>query len=550
MRKYKNKKLKLLLILAILSILGIGIGYSALSEKLTIDSSVAINEMKWDIGFSAVEDNGGTVLSESTISEDGKTLTVLCDFGSSIKQKTCTVKATITNNSTFDVGLRKNPTITYDDTYIHTLTFKWKDHPTYENKTVLKDNFIAKGKSEEVILTIKSKFLDLETAPTEETTVPITITLDFAEWQQDTLPTKNDLAILESTGRLDTTAFRSATYKEKIKTITFENKINIPSAAIESWDIGVNPGKVMAYVISNEDDSTYYDLYIQSDGQLYANKDMSWWFDGLTAVDSIKNLNLLNTADVTDMSSMFGSVGENSTKFTLDLSSFDTSNVINMWSLFYFTGYNSTTFTLNVSGFDTSNVTDMSNMFTSTGYNSTLLALDVSNFDTSNVTAMDCMFLSTGYNNPNFTLNVSNFDTSKVTSMASMFMETGYNSTTFTLDVGNFDTSNVTDMGSMFDSTGYNSTLFTLDVSSFDTSKLTNTRWMFNNVGYNSIKFNTIITIKSPNIEEYGEMFNGVATQPGSKMIVNYTSETSDLVDKMIATKSYNSNVIKGVQVD
>ena len=66
----------------------------------------------------------------------------MCDFGSNTKQKDCTVKATITNNSTFDVGLTKDPVITYDDTYIHTLTFKWNNHPTYENKTVLKDNRI------------------------------------------------------------------------------------------------------------------------------------------------------------------------------------------------------------------------------------------------------------------------------------------------------------------------------------------------------------------------------------------------------------------------
>ena len=579
MRKYKNKKLKLLLILAILSILGIGIGYSALSEKLTIDSSVAINEMKWDIGFSAVEDNGGTVLSESTISEDGKTLTVLCDFGSSIKQKTCTVKATITNNSTFDVGLRKNPTITYDDTYIHTLTFKWKDHPTYENKTVLKDNFIAKGKSEEVILTIKSKFLDLETAPTEETTVPITITLDFAEWQQDTLPTKNDLAILESTGRLDTTAFRSATYKEKIKTITFENKINIPSDAIESWDIGVNPGKVMAYVVSNKDDSTYYDLYIQSDTQLYANINMNYWFYELTCVESINGLQLLDTSNVTGMYGMFYYTGHNNPAFTLDISNFDTSNVINMsymfqgtgysnpnftldvssfdtsnvtnmTSMFDGTGYNSTIFTLDLSNFDTSKVTDMYRMFDYIGYNSTIFTLDLSNFDTSNVTDMSQMFNDAGYNSTTFTLDVSSFDTSNVTDMSAMFKHAGYNSTTFTLDVGNFDTSNVTDMGSMFDSTGYNSTLFTLDVSNFDTSNVTDMSSMFRETGYNSTKLNTSITIRNPNTTEYTNMFQEVATKTGSQITVNYTSETGDLVDRMIATKWSNSNVIKGVQVD
>ncbi|MBO5414257.1 MAG: hypothetical protein J6A17_01385, partial [Bacilli bacterium] len=82
MRKYKSKKVRLLLVLAILLVLGIGIGYSVLTEKLEVESSVAINEMKWDIGFSSSEDNGGSILSESSISDDGKTLTVMCNFGS------------------------------------------------------------------------------------------------------------------------------------------------------------------------------------------------------------------------------------------------------------------------------------------------------------------------------------------------------------------------------------------------------------------------------------------------------------------------------------
>ena len=642
MKKYNQQKRNLFFIIAILFVLGIGIGYSVLTEKLDVESSVAINEMKWDIGFSSSEDNGGSILSESNISNNGKTLNVLCDFGSNTKQKDCTVKATITNNSTFDVGLTSDPSIVYDDTYIHTLTFKWNNHPTYENKTVLKDNFIAKGESEEVILTIKNKFINKDNLPSEDMVIPVTITLNFAEWQQDTLPTKNDLAILKATTQSDTTAFRSSTYKTKIKTITFEDKINVPSDATESWDIGVNAGKVMAYVIPNETDSTYYDLYIQSDGQLYANEDMSNWFYDFYYVDVINGLETLDTSSVINMQGMFWNTGTYSAVFTLDVSNFDTSKVTNMICMFCFskslagdnnnpnfkldvseidtsnvtdmssmfsgTGYYNPNFTLDVSNFDTSKVTNMSNMFNGTGYNSTIFTLDVSNFDTSKVTNMSNMFWGTGYINPTFTLDVSNFDTSKVTNMSRMFSSTGKNSTVFTLDVSNFNTSNVTDMGSMFEftgnkstiftldvsnfdtsnvismrymfhqtgygnpnftldvsnfdtsnvtnmsymfyDTGYSSTIFTLNVSNFDTSKVTSIEQMFFRAGYNSTKLNTSITIKNPNITSYGGMFSGVATKEGSQIIVNYTSETSDLVDAMIATKWSSSNVIKGVQVD
>ena len=56
----------------------------------------------------------------------------------------------------------------------------------------------------------------------------------------------------------------------------------------------------------------------------------------------------------------------------------------------------------------------------------------------------------------------------------------------------------------------------------------------------------TNITISNPNTTSYSYMFSTVATNAGSLIKVNYTSETSELVDKMIETKSSNSNVVKG----
>ena len=165
----------------------------------------------------------------------------------------------------------------------------------------------------------------------------------------------------------------------------------------------------------------------------------------------------------------------------------------------------------------------MGSMFKDTGYNSTVLQLDVSGFDTSNVTSMNYMFDNTGYNSTVLQLDVSKFNTSKVTSMVSMFSNTGYTNPNFTLDVSKFDTSNVTRMENMFSNTGYNST-----------------------------KLNTTITIRKviTNPRYYSNIFNGVATKEGSKITVNYTSETSDLVDLMVATKIDGANVVKGVQVD
>ena len=132
-------------------------------------------------------------------------------------------------------------------------------------------------------------------------------------------------------------------------------------------------------------------------------------------------------------------------------------------------------------------------------------------------------------------LDLSVLDTSKVTDMARMFE----NCTSLTtIYLNQFNTSQVTTMYSMF--SGCRS-LTTLDLSSFDTSKVTNMSYMFSNCS----KLTTSITIMNSNTT-YSNIFYNAATEEGSQITVNYTAETSDLVDQMITTKSENSNVIKG----
>ena len=41
-------------------------------------------------------------------------------------------------------------------------------------------------------------------------------------------------------------------------------------------------------------------------------------------------------------------------------------------------------------------------------------------------------------------------------------------------------------------------------------------------------------------------MFTNAATDSNAQITVNYTNDNSTLVDQMIATKSVNSNVVKG----
>jgi len=287
-------------------------------------------------------------------------------------------------------------------------------------------------------------------------------------------------------------------YKDKIKTITFQDSINIPNGIDDKykWDVSkTQSGTVMAYITPNSSNSDFYDLYIQGDGKIYAPSNSSNLFKDFKYLDSINNIEVLDTSKVITMSYMFYNAGYNSTAFTLDLgNNFDTSKVTNMSYMFYNTGYNSTAFTLDLgNNFDTSKVTNMSAMFYCAGRSSTAFTLELgNNFDTSKVTDMSSMFYCTGRSSTAFVLNLGDkFDTSNVTTMYQMFSDTGYNSTIFTLNLGNkFDTSNVTTMYKMFHQVGTKNPNFTLDLGDkFDTSNVKNMYGMFHSVGSASTKF-------------------------------------------------------------
>ena len=366
--------------------------------------------------------------------------------------------------------------------------------------------------------------------------------------------------------------FWNNTYKKYIRTITFGNDLsNLPSSCTEEnlcWDISgssTQNKKVYGYLIDSgltvsETDSststttekTLYNLYIVSDAPIFAPSsctemfrefknlvqinfnnnfntskvtNMSWMFFNCTSLTSL-DLSNFNTSNVTNMSWMFYKC---SSLTTLDLSSFNTSNVTKMWQMF---ASCSSLTSLNLGNFNTSKITDMSDMFNSC---SSLTNLDLSHFNTSKVTDMSNMFRNCS---SLISLDLSGFNTSNVTDMRYMFC--GCSSLT-NLDLSGFNTSNVTNMMNMF---GGCSSLTNLDLSNLNTSKVTNMSNMFS---YCS-KLTTTINIMNTNTT-YENMFTDAATASGSKITVNYIAAASTLVDNMIATKSYNSNVVKGIQI-
>ena len=385
------------------------------------------------------------------------------------------------------------------------------------------------------------------------------------------------------------TEFWSDTYRPYIESISFEkNTGNVPSTCDISnlcFDVSDNASlkKVYAYLKSsgNSDASgnALYNLYIASDAPIFAPINCSNMFGDFASLKTIDFNGNFNTSNVTNMSYMFT---KNSSLVSLDLNSFNTVNVSTMGGMFencsllqnlYINNFNTSRLsgmwfmfarcsaltTLDLSSFDTSKATSTSNMFNGCA---SLVTLDLSNFNTSNMTSMTAMFANcsslasldlSGFNTSKVTnmsnmfsqckvltkLNLNNFNTSNVTNMNSMF----YNCKTITdLDLSNFNTVNVTNMSTMFTSC---SGLKNLNIINFNTTNVMHTASMF--AGCTNI--NTSINILNSTNTDYTGMFSNAATDANAKITVNYIADASTLVDNMIATKSSNSNVVKGNQI-
>ena len=189
---------------------------------------------------------------------------------------------------------------------------------------------------------------------------------------------------------------------------------------------------------------------------------------------------------------------------------------------------------LDLSSFDTSNVTDMSYMFDNC---CSLESLDLSSFNTSSVANMLNMFNRCA---SLISLDLNSFDTNNVTNMASMLANCA---SLISLDLSNFNTENVLSMKSMF---GYSSRLKILNIENIFLTM--NSSCDISGMFEGCYDSTTTISIRN-NVNKFSNIFLHSATIAESKITLNYTPETSSLVDQMIATKSSNSNVVKGVQI-
>ena len=199
-----------------------------------------------------------------------------------------------------------------------------------------------------------------------------------------------------------------------VKSITFDyfgseyNDVINNASVVTDVATSDSVGDALMYHVG--DSSGDYDVYVLSEGAIFANIDCKYMFHYCDVLSSLDFSNF-NTANVTNMYSMFSSC---SVLSTLDLSGWDTSSVTNMCAMFrYCNGLT----TLDLSGWDTSNVTNMSSMF---HICSVLSTLDLSGWDTSSVTDMSAMFYECS-GLTSITVSSSKWNTAKVSGGSNMF---------------------------------------------------------------------------------------------------------------------------------
>ena len=236
----------------------------------------------------------------------------------------------------------------------------------------------------------------------------------------------------------------------------------------------------------------------------YAPTSLREFFKGCETLETISDLEYLNTAKVTDMGKMFHGC---SALTSLDLTNFNTANVEFMDNMFEGC---SALESLNLTNFNTAKVTYMSCMFKGC---SALESLNLTNFNTENVTDMSWMFYGCSALE---SLNLTNFNTAKVTHMIHMFYGC---SALKSLDLTNFNTAKVEYINDMFSGCSALTTIYVSD--KFVTTKVINGSDMFTGCeklkGYNDSKTDYTYANCGPDgyftpVFDYAEFDNATGT--------------------------------------
>ena len=446
MRSKKKKNIMIIVLCFVLLLMGVG--YAALSQRLTIGGTAKMQGV-WDVRITNIQLSRKTGLAKDN-SHKYENLSASFQTETLAPGDMLEYTVSVSNRGNIDAKVSEiNATLDGPEAIKYTV------------EGIKKGDIIKEGVTKEVIITIKFD----ENATVIPSNKTSTLNINFTCIQNtQNVPTENltvyktRMKKVEKVPTETTNFFNGPIARNKIKKITFYDTLNVEGYS-NNFDISEDSsGKVLAWY--KTDSTGYYELAIGQDGGVIANPNMSYYFQQLTALEEI-NLEKLDTFGVITIDHLFYNC--KSLKM-VDVTNIDTGNATNMSHMFY----NCSSLTsINLSNFITTKATNMSNMF----YNcNSLTELNINNFDTSNVSNMSRMF----YGCYRLTkLDLTNFNTSKVTNMALMF--TGCASLT-KLDLTKFDTRNLTNMQSMFSSC---TKIKELDIRNFNTSKVTNMLKLF-----------------------------------------------------------------------
>lgn len=423
------------------------------------------------------------------------------------------------NLTTKDVML-KNTTLTNDIATTKTLADADKAYKLY-------NSVLAPGISKSFELRL---WMDKDTPAIEEAmnaTFKSKITISFSPKDtNDNLPTlieREEYAI---------------SFWEKCTSITnivIENKVTGVSGATNTWDVSTaEDGRIMAYLVPNNEEENRFTLYLQGDGGIKANPNSTKLFYDFNNLEKIEGLEYLNTSETTNMESMFAYTATSSTGLDIDLSNFDTSNVTNMKKMFHASNRNMKKIFIDLTNFNTSNVTDMSYMFQDFANGNVVEDVNVimgDKFVGDNLLTMERMFsyFARYAKGDVKVLFGNNFNATKLENANNAFEYVSTDSHNITIDLGdNFNASKLESCYQFFYFVGCNMTgdLYINLGNNFNIQKATSVYEMFNTAGRgDTTKKNT-----NRKVEIYlGDNFNGNSIETARKIFNNVGMYSNDV---------------------
>ena len=454
MRQRFNTRQRNYIILGLCSILLVmAAGYAAFRSQLTINGTSNISS-EWKVLITDIQSE--VLAGEATDVEEPSHTDTTATFKTNLVSPGDSMQYTVTveNRGNIDAVLK---TLSKTDSNNQAIIFE---------KTGIEQGDTLKAHESTTFNVTVTYNKDVTNQPSNLTS-NLEITLNYVQAgttdEGTVLP--NETNLMRSYNGNSQTDYHSDEYREKITSIEILNNKNVPSEAVQSWDVSERQdGSVMAWIVNDTENEGYYKLYIGGDGGVTANPNSGYLFYNFIEVKNI-NLANLNTDYTTDMRAMFYKCNKLE---ELNIDNFNTSNVTQMAFMF---NECSSLANLNLQSFDTSKVTSMASMFYRC---SSLTELSLTRFDTSNVTTMQGMF---GYCSNLTQLDLSSFNTNKVTNMNSMFSN---DSNLTELDLSSFNTSNVTNMSWMFSETNNLKTIYVSSNWNIDNAKKDS---MFNHCG-------------------------------------------------------------------